>query len=67
MDKTDHTPDIQKIRRLITEALAIADRRNLLDVGICLDGALVRLSEVDGHGSGYGDRPSVEALDQIDN
>ncbi|MGE7205306.1 hypothetical protein ACQKJZ_06465 [Sphingomonas sp. NPDC019816] len=67
MRKTDHTPDTQRIRRLVSEALAIADRCNLLDVGICLDGALVRLSEVDGHGSGYDDRPSVEASDQIDN
>lgn len=66
MRKTDHSPDIQKIRRLVTEALAIADRRNLLDVGICLDGALVRLSEVDGQGSGRNNHPSFEASDQID-
>ncbi|WP_312488521.1 hypothetical protein [Sphingomonas sp.] len=67
MDKTDHTPDIQRIRRLVTEALAIADRRNLLDIGICLDGALVRLSEADGQGSGCNIRPSLKASDQIDN
>ncbi len=67
MRKNDHTPDIQTIRRLVTEALAIADRRNLLDIGICLDGALVRLSEVDGHGSSRNNQPSVEPSDQIDN
>ncbi len=67
MHKTDHAPDIYRIRRLITEALAIADRCNLLDVGICLDGALVRLSEADGQGSGGNIHPSLEASDQIDN
>ena len=67
MRKTDHTPDTQTIRRLVTEALAIADHLNLLDVGICLDGALVRLQEVDGQGSGCDNHPSFEASDQIDN
>ncbi|WP_294244617.1 hypothetical protein [uncultured Sphingomonas sp.] len=67
MHKTDHAPDIYRIRRLVTEALAIADRRNLLDVGICLDGALVRLSEVDGHETGCNNHASVEASDQLDN
>ncbi|MEJ8631424.1 hypothetical protein P0F65_19800 [Sphingomonas sp. I4] len=67
MRKIDHAPDIQRIRRLVTEALEIADRRNLLDVGICLDGALVRLSEVDGQGSGCNVHPSPEPSDQIDN
>ncbi|MDQ1231716.1 hypothetical protein [Sphingomonas sp. SORGH_AS_0879] len=65
MRKTDHTPDFQRLRRLITEALAIADTHRLLDIGICLDSALVRLSEIEGLGSGFDNHSSVEASDQI--
>jgi len=67
MRQIDNASDIHKLRRLVTAALAIADHHGLLDVGICLDGALVRLSEVDGQGSGCNINPSLEASDQIHN
>lgn len=67
MRKSDHIPDIQRLRRLITEALEIADRHDLLDVGICLDGALVRLSEIDRHGLEPDIHPPLEEADWTDN
>jgi hypothetical protein len=44
MYQTGPSDVIDRLTRLISEALEIADQHKLLDVGICLDGALVRLS-----------------------